>query len=60
MGLEAVQAQSGRASVESTRTYLSPADDWLASQYRNTAEVIDAKVFADKPAANPSAIGSMR
>jgi hypothetical protein len=27
---------------------------------RKVAEVIDAKVFADKPAANPSAIGSMR
>jgi hypothetical protein len=33
MGLEAVQAQAGHASVDSTRTYLPPADDWLASQY---------------------------
>jgi hypothetical protein len=25
------------------------ADDWLASQYRRAAEVIDAQLFADTP-----------
>jgi len=50
MALEAVQAQAGHASIESTRIYLHLADDWLASQYRKAAEVIDAQVFADKPA----------
>lgn len=46
MALEAVQAQAGHASIESTRIYLHLADDWLASQYRKAAEVIDAQVFA--------------
>ena len=42
MALEAVQAQAGHASIESTRIYLHLADDWLASQYRQAAEAIDA------------------
>lgn len=50
MPLEAVQAQAGHASIESTRIYLHLADDWLASQYRRAAEVIDAQVFAGGPA----------
>jgi integrase/recombinase XerD len=50
MALEAVQAQAGHASIESTRIYLHLADDWLAAQYRKAAEVIDAQLFADKPA----------
>ena len=45
MALEAVQAQAGHASIESTRIYLHLADDWLASQYRRAAEVIDAQVL---------------
>jgi site-specific recombinase XerD len=49
MALEAVQAQAGHASIESTRIYLHLADDWLASQYRKAAEVIDAQVFAGHP-----------
>jgi len=49
MALEAVQAQAGHSSIESTRIYLHLADDWLASQYRRAAEVIDAQVFADQP-----------
>ena len=51
MALEAVQAQAGHASIESTRIYLHLADDWLASQYRKAAEVIDAQVFAAHPVA---------
>jgi site-specific recombinase XerD len=51
MALEAVQAQAGHASIESTRIYLHLADDWLASQYRKAAEVIDAQVFAEHPVA---------
>jgi integrase len=50
MALEAVQAQAGHASIESTRIYLHLADDWLAAQYRKAAEVIDAQVFAGDPA----------
>jgi len=51
MALEAVQAQAGHASIESTRIYLHLADDWLASQYRRAAEAIDAQVFAEHPTA---------
>ena len=51
MALEAVQAQAGHASIESTRIYLHLADDWLAAQYRKAAEVIDAQVFAGQPPA---------
>jgi len=46
MTLEAVQAQAGRASIESTRICLHLGDDWLASQYRKTAEAIDAQALA--------------
>jgi site-specific recombinase XerD len=54
MALEAVQAQAGHASIESTRIYLHLADDWLAAQYRKAAEAIDAQVFADHPATGGS------
>ena len=60
MALEAVQAQAGHASIESTRIYLHLADDWLAAQYRKAAEVIDAQVFAASPpdrAPSPGATG---
>ena len=33
MALEAVQAQAGHASIESTRIYLHLANDWLAREY---------------------------
>jgi site-specific recombinase XerD len=49
MALEAVQAQAGHASIESTRIYLHLADDWLASQYRKAAEAIDAQMLAGQP-----------
>lgn len=45
-GAGAVPAQGGHASVESTRTYLHRADDWLAAQYRKAAEAIDAQALA--------------
>jgi integrase/recombinase XerD len=54
MALEAVQAQAGHASIESTRIYLHLADDWLAAQYRKAAEVIDAQVFAGLAAVSGS------
>jgi integrase/recombinase XerD len=46
MALEAVQAQAGHASIESTRIYLNLADDWLAAQDRKAAEVLDAQLYA--------------
>jgi site-specific recombinase XerD len=51
MALEAVQAQAGHASIESTRIYLHLADDWLAGQYRKAAEVLDAQLYPGLPAA---------
>ena len=58
MALEAVQAQAGHASIESTRIYLHLADDWLAAQYRKAAEVIDVQVFAGEPARPAAVTGS--
>lgn len=46
MELEAVQAQAGHASIESTRIYLHLTDDWLADEYRRAAERIDADAAA--------------
>ena len=34
MALEAVQAQAGHISIESTRVYLHLTNDWLANEYR--------------------------
>jgi site-specific recombinase XerD len=42
MALEAVQAQAGHRSIESTRIYLHLTGDWLAGQYRQAAALIDA------------------
>jgi site-specific recombinase XerD len=46
MALEAVQAQAGHASIESTRVYLHLANDWLADQYLRASELIDADTAA--------------
>jgi len=43
MSLEALQAQAGHASIESTRIYLHLADDWLRGEYMRAAEAIDAQ-----------------
>lgn len=45
MALEAVQAQAGHRSIESTRIYLHLANDWLAGEYARAAEAIDTDVF---------------
>jgi integrase/recombinase XerD len=44
MALEAVQAQAGHASIESTRVYLHLANDWLGGEYLRAAEAIDAQI----------------
>jgi len=46
MALEAIQAQAGHASIESTRIYLHLADSWLAGEYRRALEAIDAQAAA--------------
>ncbi len=51
MALEAIQAQAGHASIESTRIYLHLADDWLAKEYLRAAEAIEAQVA---PCAGPA------
>jgi integrase/recombinase XerD len=56
MALEAVQAQAGHVSIESTRIYLHLADDWLAGQYRRAAEAIDAQLLAGRPAPDPTGL----
>jgi integrase/recombinase XerD len=53
MALEAIQAQAGHASIESTRIYLHLADDWLAKEYLWAAAAIEAQ-------AAPSVEGNMR
>ncbi|MBV8560801.1 MAG: site-specific integrase, partial [Acidimicrobiia bacterium] len=47
--LEAVQAQAGHRSIETTRLYLHLADDWLAGEYRRASEAIDAQALVDAP-----------
>jgi site-specific recombinase XerD len=42
MALEAVQAQAGHRSIESTRIYLHLTNEWLADEYRRAAALIDA------------------
>jgi integrase/recombinase XerD len=44
MALEAIQAQAGHRSIESTRVYLHLADDWLAGEYQRASDLIDASV----------------
>jgi integrase/recombinase XerD len=46
MSLEAVQAQAGHRSIESTRIYLHLTNDWLAEQYQRAATLIDASQAA--------------
>ena len=47
MALEAVQAQAGHVSIESTRIYLHLTDAWLAAEYRRAAALIDADHAAE-------------
>src|SRR5262249_51359427 len=60
MALEAVQAQAGHASIESTRISLHLADDWLAAPYRKAAARIDAQGFPRTPARPGPVTGSKR
>jgi len=45
MAIEAIQAQAGHRSIESTRLYLHLADDWLAGEYRRASQAIDAQAL---------------
>ena len=57
MALEAVQAQAGHRSIESTRIYLHLADDWLAAEYTDALAAIDAQSAGPRSAGTPSVGG---
>jgi integrase/recombinase XerD len=42
MALEAIQAQAGHRSIDSTRLYVHLANDWLSQEYVRASEAIDA------------------
>jgi integrase/recombinase XerD len=42
MALEAIQAQAGHRSIETTRVYLHLADGWLAEEYRKAMDILDS------------------
>jgi integrase/recombinase XerD len=46
MALEAVQAQAGHRSIESTRIYLHLSNDWLAGEYLKACAAIDTGMDA--------------
>jgi len=46
MALEAVQAQAGHRSIESTRLYVHLANEWLADEYARACESLDV-LFAE-------------
>jgi integrase/recombinase XerD len=46
MSVEALQAQAGHASIDSTRIYLHLANDWLVGEYLRAAEAIEAQIDA--------------
>jgi integrase len=48
MSLEAVQAQAGHRSIESTRIYLHLTNEWLAREYQRAADLIDAGPAVDE------------
>ena len=45
MSLEALQAQAGHRSINSTRVYLHLGANWLAAEYRKAAEAIEAQAL---------------
>ncbi len=48
MALEAVQAQAGHRSIESTRIYLHLSNDWLTGEYTRAIEAIEAESIGDE------------
>ena len=47
MELEALQAQAGHRSIETTRLYIHLANGWLATEYDKACAGIDADLFLD-------------
>ena len=51
MALEAVQAQAGHRSIESTRIYVHLANGWLAEEYARAVTAIEHDVGGSAPEA---------
>jgi integrase/recombinase XerD len=49
MSLEALQAQAGHRSIESTRVYLHLSNDWLAGEYAAAIGVIESEAIGGRP-----------
>lgn len=49
MALEAVQAQAGHRSIESTRIYLHLANGWLEEEYRRALQALDLPASGGTP-----------
>ncbi len=45
MALEAIQAQAGHRSIETTRIYLHLSNEWLADEYARAIAMIDTSVL---------------
>lgn len=45
MALEAIQAQAGHRSIESTRVYLHLTNAWLADEYARAVEALEAEAM---------------
>jgi len=45
MALEAIQAQAGHRSIETTRIYLHLSNEWLADEYARAISLIDTTVL---------------
>ena len=56
MALEAVQAQAGHRSIESTRIYLHLSNGWLAEEYLRACAAIDADLTQLSPEAESLAV----
>ena len=54
MALEAIQAQAGHRSIESTRVYLHLTNDWLADEYHRASGLIDGRHRAARPGGDDS------
>ena len=46
MALEAIQAQAGHRSIETTRIYLHLSNEWLADEYARAMTLLDAEALA--------------
>lgn len=45
MALEAIQAQAGHRSIETTRIYLHLSNEWLADEYARAISLLDTEVL---------------